>query len=66
MVTFSQPVVRITGIQAPRVFVPVQQGTALMSSSERFSVSGVSQPSDVVEVREASTGTADRRLGQPR
>ena len=58
MVRVSTPRVNVTGAAKPeRIYVPVQVGTALLSSSDRLTVHVPGEQPRVIEVRENTAGT---------
>lgn len=58
MVKVFTPRVNVTGTAKPeRVYVPVQVGTALLSSSSRVTVQAPGERPAVIEVRENNAGT---------
>jgi len=58
MVKFSTPRLDVTGAAKPeRVYVPVQVGTALFSSSDRLTIQAPGERPAVIEVRENTAGT---------
>ncbi len=58
MVKVSTPRVSVTGAAKPeRVYVPVQVGTALLSSSSRVTIQAPGERPAVIEVRENNAGT---------
>ena len=58
MVKFSTPRVDVTGPAKPeRVYVPIQVGTAVLSSSERLTIRVPGEQPTVIEVRESNAGT---------
>jgi hypothetical protein len=58
MVKISRPTVNVTGSAKPeRVYVGVQTGTGMRSSSDRITVNMPGEHPKVVEVRENAAGT---------
>jgi len=63
MVKVFTPRVNVTGTAKPeRIYVPVQVGTALLSSSSRLTVQAPGEQPTVIEVRENTAGTF--RMGE--
>ncbi len=58
MVNISTPRIDVTGAAKPeRVYVQVQVGTALLSSSDRLTVQMPGERPALIEVRENAAGT---------
>lgn len=58
MVKVSTPRITVTGVaKSERVYVAVQEGTAVVSSSEKVTVHAPGQRPAVIELREDKAGT---------